>query len=108
MFAAAAIADLSGKWIASLKDPDGNDHTLRLVLKVDGAQLTGTAQSEGDPLKIEEGKVTGDDFSFKVTDPQGSVIPVYGKYVAQGDSISLNFEENGAKFHATFKRDAGQ
>jgi len=101
----AAVADLSGKWTASLKDPDGNDHTLHLVFKVDGAKLTGTAQSEGDPLNIEEGKVTGSDFSFKVTDPQGSVIPVYGKYVAQGDSVSLNFEENGAKFHVTLKRE---
>jgi hypothetical protein len=108
MLAAAAIVDMSGKWIASLKDPDGNDHTLRLVLKVDGDKLTGTAQSEGDPLNIEEGKVTGDDFSFKVTDNGGNVVPVYGKYVAQGDSISLNFEQNGTKFHATFKRDSGQ
>ncbi len=108
MIAAAAIADMSGKWIGSLKDPEGNDHTLHLVFKVDGGKLTGTAQAEGDPLNIEEGKMTGDDFSFKVTDTQGAVIPVYGKYVAQGDSVSLNFEENGTKFHVTLKRDAGQ
>jgi hypothetical protein len=108
MIAAAAVADMSGKWIGSLKDPDGNDHTLHLVFKVDGEKLTGTAQAEGDPLNIDEGKVTGNDFSFKVTDHQGEVIPVYGKYVAEGDSVSLNFEQNGAKFHLTLKRDAGQ
>jgi hypothetical protein len=108
MIAAAAIADLSGKWIGALKDTEGNDHTLHLVFKVDGDKLTGTAQAEGDPLNIEEGKVTGTDFSFKVTDTQGSVIPVYGKYMAAGDSVSLSFEENGSKYHVTLKRDAGQ
>ena len=108
MIAAVAIADMSGKWIGSLKDPEGNDHTLHLVFKIDGEKLTGTAQAEGEPLNIEEGKMTGNDFAFKVTDNQGAVIPVYGKYVAQGDSVSLNFEENGSKFHVTLKRDGGQ
>jgi len=103
--ALAAIAGLSGKWKGSLKDPEGNDHNFHLVFNVDGEKLTGTAQAEGDPLDIQEGKVTGDDFKFKLTDPDGNVIPVYGKYVAAGDSVSLNFEEGGAKFHVTFLRD---
>jgi len=103
--ALAAIADLSGKWKGSLKDPDGNNHNFHLVFKADGDKLTGTAQAEGDPLNIQEGKITGNDFTFKVTDPEGNVIPVYGKYVTAGDSVSLNFEENGGKFHVTFVRD---
>jgi len=103
--AMAAIADLSGKWVGSLKDPDGNDHSIHLVFKVDGEKLTGTAQADGPALDIQEGKVTGSDFTFHVTDPEGTVIPVNGKYVAQGDSVSLNFEENGGKFHLTFKRE---
>ncbi|MBS1524494.1 MAG: hypothetical protein JST19_02530 [Bacteroidetes bacterium] len=101
----AAIADLSGKWKGSLKDPDGNDHPIHLVFKVDGDKLTGTAQADGPALDIQEGKVTGNDFAFHVTDPDGNVIPVDGKYVAQGDSVSLNFQENGSKFHLTFVRD---
>jgi hypothetical protein len=101
----AAIADMSGKWGGSLKDPEGNDHQIHLVFKVDGEKLTGTAQAEGDPLNIEEGKISGDAFSFKVTDPNGNTIPVYGKYVAQGDSLSLNFEESGNKFHLTLKHE---
>ncbi len=100
----AAIADLNGKWVGALKDPEGNDHPIHLVFKVDGDKLTGTAQADGDPLNIQEGKVNGNDFSFKVTDPEGSVIPVDGKYVTAGDSLSLNFEENGGKFHLTLKR----
>jgi len=101
----AAFAGLSGKWKGAVKDPGGNDHSLHLVFTVDGGKLTGTAQAEGDPLNIQEGTVTGDEFKFKVVDPEGTTIPVYGKYVAAGDSVSLNFEENGAKFHATLVRD---
>ncbi|MGZ4001230.1 MAG: hypothetical protein ACXVIY_11400 [Mucilaginibacter sp.] len=101
----AAITGLTGKWKASLKDPEGNDHQFHLSLNADGEKLTGTAQAEGDPLNIQEGKVTGDDFAFKLTDPEGNVIPVNGKYVTQGDSISLNFEQSGTKFHLTFTRD---
>ena len=103
--AIAAMADLNGKWKASLKDPDGNDHPLHLVLKVDGDKLTGTAQADGPALDIQEGKVSGDDFSFKVTDDDGNSIPIDGKYIAQGDSVSMNFTENDMKHHVTFVRD---
>ena len=101
----AAIADLSGKWTGSIKDPEGNDHALHLVFKADGDKLTGTAQAEGDPLTINEGKITGNDFTFKVTDPEGATIPVDGKYIANGDSVSMNFVENSVKFHVTLKRE---
>lgn len=101
----AVISGLSGKWKGSLKDPDGNDHDIHLVFNVDRDTLTGTAQADGDPLTIENGKVNGNDFTFKVTDPEGNVIPVNGSYIAQGDSVSLNFEENGGKFHLTLKRE---
>ncbi|HVW15229.1 MAG TPA: hypothetical protein VHB54_15465 [Mucilaginibacter sp.] len=104
-FALAAIIDMSGKWKGSLKDPDGNDHQFHLVFNVSGDKLTGTAQAEGDPLAINDGKITGDDFTFNVKDPDGNVIPVDGKYITQGDSISLNFTENSMKYHVTFVRD---
>jgi hypothetical protein len=101
----AAAAGLGGKWKGSLKDPDGNDHPLHLVLNVNGQTLTGTAQAEGDPLNINDGKINGDNFSFNVKDPEGNVIPVDGKYITAGDSISLNFTENDRKQHVTFTRD---
>jgi hypothetical protein len=102
----AAIADLSGKWAGSIKGTDGNDHALHLVFKAEGDKLTGTAQSDqGDPLTINEGKVTGNDFTFKVTDPEGNTIPVDGKYIAAGDSVSMNFVESSVKFHVTLKRE---
>jgi hypothetical protein len=33
------------------------------------------------------------------------VIPHSGKYYAQGDSVSLNIDYNGTKFHTTLNRD---
>ncbi|MBV8391494.1 MAG: hypothetical protein JO080_16935 [Mucilaginibacter sp.] len=106
MVCLAAVGGLAGKWKGSLKDQDGNDHQFHLVFNVvDNDKLTGTAQAEGEPLPINEGKITGNDFSFNVKDPDGNVIPVDGKYIAQGDSVSLNFTENSMKYHVTFLRD---
>ncbi len=102
---AAAIAGLTGKWKGSLKDPEGNDHQFHLVFNVDGDKLTGTAQAEGDPLAINDGKISGDNFSFNLKTPDGNSIPVDGKYVAAGDSVSLNFTEGDMKHHVTFVRD---
>ncbi|HEY2581522.1 MAG TPA: hypothetical protein VGI43_06930 [Mucilaginibacter sp.] len=101
----AAIAGLGGKWKGSLKDPDGNDHQFHLVFNVSGEKLTGTAEAEGGPLAINDGKINGDNFSFNVKDQDGNVIPVDGKYITVGDSISLNFTENDMKHHVTFVRD---
>jgi len=102
----AAVAGLAGKWKGWLKDPDGNDHQFHLVLNtINGEKLIGTAQAEGDPLAINDGKINGDNFSCNVKDPNGDVIPIDGKYIAAGDSISLNFTQRDVKYHVTFVRD---
>ena len=101
----AAVAGLAGKWKGSLKDPDGNDQQFHLVFNTNGEKLMGTAQAQGEPLVINDGKISGDNFSFNVKDQDGNVIPVDGKYIAAGDSISLNFTENDMKRHVTFVRD---
>ena len=102
----AAVAGLAGKWRGLLKDPDGNDHPFQFVFNVaDGGKLTGTARAEGDTLTINDGKINSNNFSFALKDPNGNVAAVDGKYIAAGDSISLNFTENDMKHHVTFVRD---
>jgi hypothetical protein len=102
---AAVVADLSGKWTGVVKTPDGQDVTLTYVMKVDGDKLTGTGEANGNTVTINEGKINGNDFTFKITDTEGLVIPHSGKFYPEADSVSLNIDYNGAKMHATLKRE---
>jgi hypothetical protein len=106
MICLAAIADLNGKWTGTFKAPDGNDVDLVYTIKIDGDKLTGEATAQNVTLKLDSGKVTGTDFKFSVTNPEGVNIPHTGKYFAQGDSISMNADYQGFKMHSTLKRSA--
>ncbi|HVW15230.1 MAG TPA: hypothetical protein VHB54_15470 [Mucilaginibacter sp.] len=101
---AATFADISGKWTGPITLPDGNQLQLNYTFKLQGDTLTGTGQGDGNPAEIKEGKVTGNDITFKVYDDNGEVVPHNGKYYPDGDSISMNIEAHGNKFHATLKR----
>jgi len=102
---AAVFADLNGKWSGSAATPDGQEITLTYNIKVDGDKLTGTGESQGNTVNIDDGSLKGNDFTFKVTNTEGIVIPHSGRYYPQGDSISMNLDFNGMKFHTTLKRD---
>jgi hypothetical protein len=101
MICFAVVADLTGKWTGNVKGPDGNDFPLTYVFKVDGSNLTGSLQSPQGELPISEGKINGADFSFKL-DFNGTPIVNTGKYY--GDSIGIDAEINGMKFHTGLKR----
>ena len=97
--------DLNGKWVGSLKTPDGNEFPLSYVFKVDGDTLTGTATGPNGDTPITGGKVTGSDFTFNLNINRADIAHTC-KYYSVGDSISLNVDFNGAKMHAQLKRDA--
>jgi hypothetical protein len=101
---AAVIADVNGKWAGAVTGPDGNSIDLNYVFKIDGDKLTGTASAQDIELKLDSGKISGTDFKFSITNPEGIVIPHIGKYFAQGDSISMNVDYQGYKMHTTLKR----
>jgi hypothetical protein len=71
----ATAADLNGRWSWSEAGRRGNSVTVVLTLKVSGTKLTGTitgtAPGRGgeapEDIKISNGKVDGNEFSFKVT-----------------------------------------
>jgi hypothetical protein len=102
---AAVVADLSGKWTGTIKAPEGQDITLNYNIKVDGEKLTGSGESEGNTVIIDEGKIIGNDFTFKVTNSQGVVIPHKGKFYPEADSVGMDLDFNGMKFHTTLRRD---
>lgn len=63
-----AATDMTGKWTADMKMPDGSSFSLTFDFKQDGTKLTGTVIGpQGDPLPIDNGKVDGDKFSFTVS-----------------------------------------
>jgi hypothetical protein len=98
---AAVIADLNGKWTGTIRTPDGNDLPLTYNFKVDGSNLSGTAESPAGSVTIDSGKVTGDTFKFQVT-VDGNVYPHKGKIYA--DSCGLDIDFGGQQVHTTLKR----
>jgi len=102
---AIAIAELSGKWTGTITGPDGQDITLTYTIKVDGDKLTGTGESNGNSVNIDDGKITGNDFTFKVTNSEGVVIPHKGRYYPEADSVGMDIDFNSMKFHCKLKRD---
>ena len=105
MFCFAIVADLSGKWMGTVKGPDGSDILLTYIFKADGDKLSGTVQQQGDSgaAQIDSGKINGNNITFSVTTSDGTVIPHNG--IFYGDSVGMNFNYNGMKFHTTLKRD---
>ena len=98
----AIVADLAGKWTGTLKTPDGNEIPLTYNFKVDGDKLTGTAESPSGQVPIDSGKVSGNDFTFKVT-VDGADYRHTGKLYAEADSIGLDIDFSGQKLHTTLK-----
>ena len=60
-------ADVAGKWTAEVPGRDGAMMKQAMVFAVDGKNVTGTvAGGQGEPAKIEEGKIDGDTLTFTV------------------------------------------
>jgi hypothetical protein len=99
----AVAADLTGKWTGVIKAPDGNEYPLVYVFKADGNNLSGSLQGPQGEIPITEGKVNGNDFSFKL-DFNGMPITNTGKYYV--DSVAIDAEVSGTKIHSVLKRAA--
>jgi len=103
MICFAIATDLAGKWTGTLKAPDGNEYPLTYTFKTDSGKLTGTGTSPQGEVAITDGKLNGTDFTFNIG-VNGMDIKNTGKYYPAGDSIGLDIDFNGMKFHATLKR----
>jgi len=92
----AVAADLTGRWVAEMKTPDGETRQTVLALTQDGNRLTGYMSGMGGDNAISEGKVDGDRISFAI------VRAVFGEerkmqYTGQiaGETITLTMPPFG-------------
>jgi hypothetical protein len=65
--AAAAAADISGKWTAQILAPSGDRQlTTTFTFKVEGSTVTGMVHGPQGELPISDGKIRGDSVTFNV------------------------------------------
>ena len=89
-------ADISGKWTAQVPGRSGNMREVTFMLKASGENLTGTMSGRNGDIQIADGKVSGDDISFSVTQDFG------------GNSVKQTFTGKAAGGEIKFKREGGQ
>jgi hypothetical protein len=100
MSVTAQAADVNGTWTWT-QPAQGNrpERTSILKLKTEGDKLTGTINGRQEDIKITDGKVTGDEVSFKVSRAGQNGNTFTQKYTGKvsGDSIKgkVTFERNG-------------
>jgi hypothetical protein len=99
----AAIADMSGSWASVFNAPDGSQYPLTYTFKIDGSKLTGTLETSGMTVPLENGAVAGDSVKFSLS-VQGVTYNHKGKYYNAADSIGVDVDFDGNKGHMTLKR----
>src|ERR1051325_6787240 len=97
---AAQAADVNGTWTWTTPGRNGGPERKSILkLKTEGDKLTGTINGRQEDIKITDGKVTGDEVSFKVSRPGQNGNTFTQKYAGKvsGDSIKgkVTFERNG-------------
>lgn len=102
----AVAADVSGKWVAETKSPDGQVRTSTFDFKVDGDKLTGTVTGSRGSSEISEGKINGDEISFVVVRKfQEREFKMQYKGKVSGDEIKFNVNFGGDRtFEMTAKK----
>ena len=98
----ATIGGMNGKWSGLLKTDQGDEYPLLYNFKIDGNKLTGTAQTPKGDMPIDEGKVTGDHFTFIVI-VNKMEIEHRGKFY--GDSVGVDLSLGDAKSHVTLVKE---
>jgi hypothetical protein len=102
-FAALCLAaDPSGKWEGTINTPNG-EIKLVFTFKVEGDKLTGTVESPRGERPITDGKVTGDELSFKVT--AGDNVMTYQGKMA-GDTLNMKSQGPRGERELVLKRAA--
>ena len=106
--AGGQAADLSGKWSGDVPGRGGDTTPTTFTFKVDGGNLTGSMTGAQGDLKLQEGKVSGNDISFSTTfDAGGNSIKILYKGTVNGDQLKMTRQREGGSGQArefTLKR----
>ena len=83
----AFAADVNGKWVGNVETPNG-PLELTYEFKAAGEALTGTVASPMGSLPLNNGKITGDTFTYEVA-IENAVIKHEATINAAGDEITI-------------------
>ena len=93
----AQAADLAGKWSGDVPGRGGATAPATFTIKVDGEKLTGSMTGAQGELPLQEGKVSGSQFSFSTTiDAGGNSIKILYKGTLSGDQLKMTREREGS------------
>jgi hypothetical protein len=97
---AAFAADVTGKWTFEQQGRGGNPTTVTLNLKAEGSSVSGMLSQPGrngvTESKISDGKIEGNNLSFKVSRQMGdNTITTEYMGTVNGDTISLKITSPG-------------
>lgn len=88
-------ASIAGNWTTALILPDGNRIEGSLRVKQDGDKLTGALIRNENETALQEGKIAGDEISFKVLrDRDGRTVTAKYRGKVSGDSIKGKVESD--------------
>jgi hypothetical protein len=98
---AAFAADITGTWKGTT-ETGGRGMEVGLTVKASGGALTGTSRLYGNDYEIQNGKIDGDNISFRSRSQYGTA--VYEGTV-NGDEIEITISIGpGQEMRATLKR----
>jgi hypothetical protein len=93
----ASAADVSGKWVGQMPTRNGDTREATFDLKASGDKLTGTMSGPQGGIEIKDGKVSGNDISFKVPlEFNGNSFVLIFKGTVSGDQIKFTRGREGA------------
>ncbi|HEY3738961.1 MAG TPA: hypothetical protein VGL53_03910 [Bryobacteraceae bacterium] len=92
----AFAADVTGKWSAEVPGRGGQTRTQNMEFKVDGGALTGALEGPRGNTAISDGKVDGDNISFKVVrEFNGNTMTQVYSGTISGDEIKFKVTTEG-------------
>lgn len=96
--ALALGADATGKWVASVQGRGGQAREVTYNFKADGSSLTGTISGMRGPMEIFDGKIDGDNISFKTkAEFNGNTVITNYQGVVSGDEIKFTQTREGGE-----------